>query len=1129
MPVSSVEKEILELFRQEKKPFTISQVARLTGHDRRTVGYHLALLHQSRNLGMINHGVKKKYFLPDCLCKISSALCPHIIIVINRDFSVRWVNEPFLEVLGCTIDTVRQVSLRDLEQVFPDIYIQKILSNLTYGQTQFSQESVVYNDQRLTYIFSFSAINIEDEINFFIITGQDITEQERIKSAFDKKEQSYEALIKNIPGIVLRRDIESNSLELYSDKTYFVSNDIPLEQHPSGISVFDSFLLPGDRDRLVETLQSAISFREEYEIEYQVRNTHGALLYLIERGRPVVDPSSNSQYIDAIIMDITGQKEAENWKSLHAARLQALLELNDLAGESPQAILDYTRKAGLAITGSKYALLGFLNEGETLLTIHTWSDSVMADCRMNTRPVNFPVSSEGIWGELVRSRSPVIMNDFPGIAGRQVLPEGHVQIKRFLALPVIKEEKILAVLAVADKPSPYQEDDLQALTLLGHEAIDLLQKKTIQDALFLKSYAIESSLNGIALADPDGVFTDVNPAFLKIFGFSDKSQVIGRPAYTLWADHDKGKAAFNALLRDGCWVGEVREGLNSQQEITLFLTAQVIKDPSGRPVALMGSFIDVTERKRAEERLKKQESMQQLLMNLATQVINVPLEQVDAALQEMMGAIGSFTSAERVYIFQHNFSNETTSNTQEWCATGIKPEIENLQEIPFSLFTHVLLKLQSGEIVHFPDVSDLDEADPVRTILENQGIQSLILLPLMQEGISTGFVGFDAVREKRIYTDTEVALLQVFAEIISNVLSREAKETALKESEKLLTKTQEIAHVGSWRFELETRQLFWSDKTYRIFGISPERYHNPYDLYLSSLHPDDLDLVRSAYFDSIRNGMGFYEGEYRIIHQETGEIRFIHDRCIHERDSQGTTVRSVGMIQDITERKGVEMAIEQSNQKLRILTRITRNELITMLDEMQYYLHLVADSPDSSSSTRYLTLAQTIGDRIRETVGFTRDYEIFGVSLSGWQNIGMTISAAIKEIPLSLVSITAQIPPTLEVYADPIIRKVFVILMENAIRHGISVSEIRFMVREHEGDLFIICEDDGVGIPQEKKRGIFTHSYGRDAGFGLYLVKEILSITGLFISETGEEGSGARFRILVPKGGWRLHATGPVE
>lgn len=415
MPASPVEKDILELFRQEKKHFTISQVARLTGHDRRTVAHQLALLHQGRNLGMVQHGVKKKYFLPDSSFSIATTLCPHIIIVINKDYSVRWVNDPFLEVIGCTRDTADKVSMHHLDRVFPELHIQETLSRLTFGQTLFTNQSFEYSNERLTYIFSFSAIYIENEINFFILTGQDISEQERFKTAFQQKEQSYEALIKNIPGIVLRRDIQSNSLELYSDKTYFVRKEIPLDPYPGGISLFDSFLLPGDRDRLVETLQSAVAHREEYEIEYQVRNTHGTQFYLMERGRPVIDPSSSFQYIDAIVMDITGHKEAENRKELHAGRLQALLDLNMLAGEPTQTILDFTRKAGLSITGSRYALLGLVSEDESHLTIHAWSDSVMEDCRMKTGPVHLPLSSSGIWGKMIQNHSSVRINDFPGM------------------------------------------------------------------------------------------------------------------------------------------------------------------------------------------------------------------------------------------------------------------------------------------------------------------------------------------------------------------------------------------------------------------------------------------------------------------------------------------------------------------------------------------------------------------------------------------------------------------------------------------------------------------------------------------------------------------------------------------
>jgi len=309
MPDSSVERIILDLFRREKKPLTISQVSRLTGYDRRTVARRLELLHHSRNLGMITHGIKKKYYIPDKTYQIGPPLCSHILIFINQDYSIRWMNEPFLDLLGCKPEEIGHVTLKHLERLFPTIPFQSVLSYLTNGQTRFIEETIPHAETNRSYIFSFSAIVIEPESPFFIVTGRDITQQAQMKSAFVKKEQSYEILIKNIPGIVFRRDITANTIELFSDPVYLISKAIPLETRTNCISLFDSYLHPEDQEILVQTLQYALCNQEEYEIEYRVTNRHGYEFHFLERGRSAVDPVSNVQYIDAILTDITSLRK----------------------------------------------------------------------------------------------------------------------------------------------------------------------------------------------------------------------------------------------------------------------------------------------------------------------------------------------------------------------------------------------------------------------------------------------------------------------------------------------------------------------------------------------------------------------------------------------------------------------------------------------------------------------------------------------------------------------------------------------------------------------------------------------------------------------------------------------------
>ncbi len=114
----------------------------------------------------------------------------------------------------------------------------------------------------------------------------------------------------------------------------------------------------------------------------------------------------------------------------------------------------------------------------------------------------------------------------------------------------------------------------------------------------------------------------------------------------------------------------------------------------------------------------------------------------------------------------------------------------------------------------------------------------------------------------------------------------------------------------------------------------------------------------------------------------------------------------------------------------------------------------------------------------------------------------------------------------MEVFADPLIVKVFFNLIDNALRHGGRITTIRFAFEARNGDRIIICEDDGDGVARGEKERIFERGFGKNTGFGLAISREILDITGITIRETGEPGRGARFEIRVPKGAYRLAGEG---
>jgi len=158
--------------------------------------------------------------------------------------------------------------------------------------------------------------------------------------------------------------------------------------------------------------------------------------------------------------------------------------------------------------------------------------------------------------------------------------------------------------------------------------------------------------------------------------------------------------------------------------------------------------------------------------------------------------------------------------------------------------------------------------------------------------------------------------------LLARAISRQTIiEEALRESEELLNKAQEIAHLGSWSLDLITNQLTWSYEMYRIFGIEPQEFTATYEGFLGAIHPDDREKVNSAYLNSINEGKDGYMVEHRIINKNSGELHYVFEKCQHIKDENDTIVRSIGMMHDISSRKIEEERLRKMNRSLAALSK----------------------------------------------------------------------------------------------------------------------------------------------------------------------------------------------------------------
>ena len=227
------------------------------------------------------------------------------------------------------------------------------------------------------------------------------------------------------------------------------------------------------------------------------------------------------------------------------------------------------------------------------------------------------------------------------------------------------------------------------------------------------------------------------------------------------------------------------------------------------------------------------------------------------------------------------------------------------------------------------------------------------------------------------------------------------------------------------------------------------------------------------------------------------------------------------VLRDITRRKLAESALADASRKLGLMTNITRHDILNQITALDCFLELGAGLAQSREEKEYIAKEREIIAKIQEQIEFTREYQNLGTEAAKWQDIHAVIARAAAQADAGKVVIRNTVP-AVEVFADPMLEKVFSNLIGNALQYGETITDISFTGDVQNEEYLIACEDNGVGISNDDKSRLFTRGFGKHTGLGLFLSKEILSITGFTITENGTPGRGARFEIRIPAGAWRF-------
>jgi len=225
-------------------------------------------------------------------------------------------------------------------------------------------------------------------------------------------------------------------------------------------------------------------------------------------------------------------------------------------------------------------------------------------------------------------------------------------------------------------------------------------------------------------------------------------------------------------------------------------------------------------------------------------------------------------------------------------------------------------------------------------------------------------------------------------------------------------------------------------------------------------------------------------------------------------------------IRDLTGIQQIGDALRIANVKLNLLIGVTRHDVLNSLAVILGYHEIIKDREVDAATRDLMEKQEKALVAIRNQIEFTRAYDDLGIKSPLWQHIGATAARAYAQFidTISFVCETGD----LEIYADPMLEKVFYNLFDNAFRYGEGVTKIRLYGAMDGTELLLYFEDNGIGIMGNDKSRIFSRGIGKNTGLGLFLTREILAITRIGITENGEYRKGARFVIRVPRGAYRL-------
>lgn len=565
--------------------------------------------------------------------------------------------------------------------------------------------------------------------------------------------------------------------------------------------------------------------------------------------------------------------------------------------------------------------------------------------------------------------------------------------------------------------------------------------------------------------------------------------------------------------------------------------------PAGH--CINGLVQDITAFKRVEQELRWQGQFQALLMQISARGIAVPHAEIDAALHRSLQEMAEFVGADRAYVFTYDFDHGTCTNTYEWCATGIEPQIDTLQAVPLSMLPDWVTTHRRGDPVVIPSVADLPPSG-LREVLSPQGIKSLLAVPMMDQQTCIGFVGFDSVREPKRYSRGEQRLLEFFCHILVNIARRQRAEEAIHRSEERFRRLfDDVTTVSIQGCDASGQVLYWNAGACALYGYSPEEAigRSIFELIV----PENRSREFEDLFARFRNNDTLPNRELTLLRKGGSLVEVYSSRTIVAQPHGVSQLYCIDI--DLTE---IKLAERERENLQRQLDQAQRMESVGQLaggvaHDFNNTLHVIlgraelglAELSSDQRATRHLEQIRQAAHRsaalTQQLLGFARRQTVAPIVL----DLNEAIESILKLLQLLVgrhIELQWMPGTTLErVRMDPAqVDQILTNLVVNARDAIVTSGRITIATRNdrgnpsstlngapHSGYVLLTVGDTGSGIDPTTRPRIFepfftTKPSGHGTGLGLATVYGIVKQNGGFIEVHSAPGQGSTFEVWLP-------------